>query len=113
MTSDKRDIAVASVTKFGTAIANSGALLYQGRRAGDRSEQDHKESHERMHRSSVRRGSDSVLHGLHPDLNDPIQNELLPKRCSLNHDAAQVSHMDPGVFCHRDRKSRPDRGHDR
>jgi len=27
MTSDKRDIAVASVTEFGTAIANGGALL--------------------------------------------------------------------------------------
>jgi len=63
VTSDKRDVAVASVTKFGTTIANGSALLCQGRRAGDGGKQDHKESRERMHRSSVRGGSGSVWMG--------------------------------------------------
>ena len=72
MTSDKRDVAVASVTKFGTAIANGSALLCQGRRPDKGGEQGHKEGRKRMHRSSV--GRERVgLHGLHPDLNGPIQ----------------------------------------
>ena len=62
MTSDKRDVAVASVTEFSTAVANGSALLCQGRRAGDRGEQNHEESCERAHRPSVRGcgGSGSV-----------------------------------------------------
>jgi len=66
MTSDKRDVAVASVTKFGTAIANGSTLLCQGERASDGGEQDRKESCERMHRSSVRGGSGSVCVGCIP-----------------------------------------------
>jgi len=60
MTPDERDIAVASVTKLGTAIADGGALLCQGRCAGDRGEQEHEEGRERMHLSGVRGGGGSV-----------------------------------------------------
>ena len=64
--SDKRDVAVASVTKFSTAIANGSALLRQGRRAGDGGEQNRKESRERMHRSSVWGRGSSVYIGRIP-----------------------------------------------
>ena len=63
MTSDERDIAVASVAKFCTAIADGSSLGRQGRRADKWDEQERKESREGIHRPSVKGESGSVHTG--------------------------------------------------